>query len=259
MSMLFSEHSCATKVGCISSNFIFEFRRGGSECIDETLQNVITELVHQSVSNKLHMIDWTDSILVVPFTIHDDHKWVFVGLVDGISKDVYNSISDFVSAIFASYYSLLKREKADTYKMLRDQFTISVDDPGKGIMQNLWKEAVPNLQSAGLKRFVYYQFNPKINLVIVTNSENPNLSNKWQPASDSVIRAANFFIINRQTIEYYDQDADKFYLGKQMDNGLVIMFGYSQDNCQQDRIYELKFVFDMFFMSLIKCQTAEDF
>jgi signal transduction histidine kinase/energy-coupling factor transporter ATP-binding protein EcfA2 len=238
-----------------------QFRIKGSECINEPLQIEITELVHQSVSNKLHMIDWTDSILVVPFTIHDDHKWVFVGLVDGISKDIYNSISDFVSAMFASYYSLLKREKADTYKMLRDQFTISVDDPGRGIMQNLWTEAVPNLQRAGLQIFVYYQFNPKNNTVIVTNSKNHMLSNEWQPASDSVIRAANFFIIHQKKLEYYDleyydQDADKFYLGKQLDNGLVIMFGYSQDNCQQDRIYELKSVYDMFFYVINKMSNS---
>jgi signal transduction histidine kinase/energy-coupling factor transporter ATP-binding protein EcfA2 len=233
-----------------------QFRRGGSECIVETLQNEITELVHQSVSNKLHMIDWTDSILIVPFTIHDDHKWVFIGLVDGISKDIYNSISDIVSEMFASYYSLLKREKADTYKMLRDQFTISVDDPGRGIMQNLWEEAVPNLQRAGLQKFDFFQFNPKKNMVIVTNSENPMLSNEWQPASDSVIRAAKFFIIYQRTIEFFDQNANKFYLGKQLDNGLVIMFGYSQDNCQQDRIYELKSVYDMFFYVINKMSNS---
>jgi signal transduction histidine kinase/energy-coupling factor transporter ATP-binding protein EcfA2 len=233
-----------------------QFRRGGSECIVETLQNEITELVHQSVSNKLHMIDWTDSILIVPFTIHDDHKWVFIGLVDGISKDIYNSISDIVSAMFALYYSLLKREKADIYKMLRDKFTISVDDPGKGIMQNLWTEAVPNLQRAGLQIFVYYQFNPKNNKVIVTNSENPTLSNNWQPASDSVIRAANFFIIHQETLEYYDQDANKFYLGKILDNGVVIMLEYSQDNCQQNRIYELKNVFDLLYYVINKMTNS---
>jgi signal transduction histidine kinase len=233
-----------------------QFRINGSECINESLQIEITELVHQSVSNKLHMIDWTDSILVVPFTIYDDHKWVFVGLVDGISKDIYNSISDIVSAMFALYYSLLKREKADTYKMLRDQFTISVGDSGSGIMQNLWEEAVPNLQSTGLQEFDFFQFNPKNNLVIVTNSGNPDLSNEWQPADNSVIRAANFFINNQQTIEYYDQDADKFYLGKKLDNAVVIMLEYSQDKCQQDRIYELKSVFDLLYYVINKMTNS---
>jgi signal transduction histidine kinase/energy-coupling factor transporter ATP-binding protein EcfA2 len=232
-----------------------QFRIKGPECIDESLQIEITELVHQSVSNKLHMIDWTDSILVVPFTIHDDHKWVFVGLVDGISKDIYNSISDIVSAMFALYYSLLKREKADSYKMLRDQFTISVDDPGKGIMQNLWTEAVPNLQRAGLKRFVYYQFNPKNAQVIITNSKDTELGHEWQAASPLVIRAANK-IINSQENEYYDQGADKFYLGKKLDNDVVIMLEYSQDNCQQDRIYELESVFDLLYYVINKMTNS---
>lgn len=233
-----------------------QFRIEGSYCIDETLQNEIIELVHQSVSNKLHMIDWTDSIFVIPFTIHDDHKWVFIGLVDSISKDIYNSISDIVSAMFALYYSLLKREKADTYKMLRDQFTISVDDPGRGIMQNLWEEAVPNLQSAGLQKFDFFQFNPKNNLVIVTNSENSRLNNEWQLASASVIRAAKFFIINQRTIEFFDQNANKFYLGKQLDNGIVIMLGYNQDNCQQNRLGDLKDVFDLLYFVINKMTNS---
>ena len=226
-----------------------QFRINEYDWINEYLLNEISELVHHSVSNKLHMIDWTDSILVVPFTIHDDHKWVFIGLVEGFSKRVHKSISDFVSAMFALYYSLIKREKADTYKMLRKKYSIPVGDSSKEIMQNLWNEAVPNIKQSGLKQFDYLQVSRKKNQVIITNSEDKTLSNQWQNASPSVIKATNFFIEKKKEIEYF---AEKFYLGKQLENGIVIMLAYKQEDCQQDRIEELHSVFELLYFVINK-------
>ncbi len=187
-----------------------------------------TEVIQKAVKRKIPMVDWTGRILIVPVLIREDFGRIFIARPDTTDTRIHQGIIDFVYDSLTTYFYLRSKEDAqnalicfkDSIKFSESAQKKEISDL-RQIMHHLWEATRPVLKDMGLYEYYFYEIYPG-DKIILTHSSEKTLSDNATNVPSRILWAASVV----QSTGYLFYRPNIHYLGKKLDNGVIIMLEF---------------------------------
>ncbi len=186
------------------------------------------EVIQKAVMRRIPMVDWTGRILIVPVLIREDFGRIFIAHMENTDTRIHQGIIDFVYDSITTYFYLRSKEDAqNALERFKESIKFAENAPKKHIsalrqtMHRFWEATRPVLNDMGLSEYYFYEVHPD-NRIILTHSSEKTLSDDTASVSSGILRALSVV----QLKGYLFDRPHTHYLGKKLDNGVIIMLRF---------------------------------